>query len=46
MPRWAGQSHGEAPGFVRRQRERGANMGKSFYYGFLRKEQARQGKQA
>lgn len=41
-----GRSHGEAQGLVRRKRERRANVSKSFYYGFLRKEWVRQGKQA
>lgn len=35
-----------SPGLVRRQREQGENMGKSFYCGFHGKEWLRQGKQA
>lgn len=38
------EAHEEAPGLVRRQGERGANMGKHLYCGFLGKEKVRQGK--
>lgn len=38
------EAHEEAPGLVRRQREREANVGKNTYCGFLGKEKVRQGK--
>lgn len=37
--------HGEAPGPVRRQREREENMGKNLYCVSRRKERVRQGNQ-
>lgn len=45
MP-WGVGAHREASALVRRQRERGENMGKTFYCDFQGKEQVRQGKPA
>lgn len=38
--------HREAPRIVKRQREQGGNVGKSFNYGFHGKKWVRQGKKA